>query len=230
MACSATKLDRVAPAMDLYRGVFYETFRAHVSRDIPPNVVILSARHGFINATDVIAPYEQRMTAGRAEAMLADLPRYTGSVRWPDGASEIFLAGGVHYRRVMRAAVNRLTAAGRMSPQTAVGETSGGIGYQRSQLGNFLQRVGHPGSRVVGHHPNGTELLAELGGFRPGMQVLIAYRARRDLDAVPGIVAELFMGPCGPTACVAVAGKGAQPPTPCWVHVADLRTPHTATA
>ncbi|SPD38161.1 conserved protein of unknown function (plasmid) [Cupriavidus taiwanensis] len=66
LACSGTKLDRPAPALDLYRGVMYQSYRAHVRGDEAPTVLILSARHGFLAAHTEIAPYDQRMTPQRA--------------------------------------------------------------------------------------------------------------------------------------------------------------------
>ena len=36
LACSGTKLERPSPAIDLYRGVMYESYRAHVRGDVAP--------------------------------------------------------------------------------------------------------------------------------------------------------------------------------------------------
>ncbi|MFJ1256880.1 DUF6884 domain-containing protein [Cupriavidus sp. CuC1] len=88
--------------MDLYRGVMYETFRAHVRADAQPQVIILSAQHGFIQPDAEIAPYDARMTADRAETMLSGLSTAMAGAAWPDQVGPVFLAGGMHYRRVMR--------------------------------------------------------------------------------------------------------------------------------
>ncbi|WP_020207031.1 hypothetical protein [Cupriavidus sp. WS] len=42
LACSATKLDHAAPAIELYRGVMYETFKVHRCPATPLRVIILS--------------------------------------------------------------------------------------------------------------------------------------------------------------------------------------------
>lgn len=138
MACSGGKLDRPAPAMDLYRGVMYQSFRAHVKPETAPAVVILSALHGFIDPTAVIAPYDLRMTAHRASEMLADLPSFMDGVTWPGDVDQVFLAGGATYRCVMRAALQRLVDQGCMPASLVMCEASAGIGYQRSELGKYL--------------------------------------------------------------------------------------------
>lgn len=83
MAYSGTKLDRDARAIDLYRGVMYASYRAHVRSEAAPRVLILSARHGFLQPDSEIAPYDERMTRQRADQTLADLPRYLQPAAWP---------------------------------------------------------------------------------------------------------------------------------------------------
>ena len=139
MACSATKGRQAAPAIVLYRGVMYSTFHANVPA-IRPTVVILSAKHGFIEADRVIEPYEQRMTEGRAGEMVAELPAFD-SIEWPDNVRSILLAGGKTYRKVMLAAVERRKSLGLLDSDVIIEETSGGIGHQRSQLGAYLRNL-----------------------------------------------------------------------------------------
>lgn len=141
LACSGTKLDRPAPAIELYRGVMYSTYRAHVRADAAPLVVILSALHGFVPAGDELAPYDLRMTAERADDMLARLcSRTMGRVAWPREVGPVLLAGGAQYRRVMRAAIEALATCYGVEP-ASVQETSGAIGVQRSQLRRFLESL-----------------------------------------------------------------------------------------
>ncbi len=139
MACSATKGRHAAPAMDLYQGVMYSTFRANAPA-ARPAVVILSAKHGFIEADRVIEPYEQRMTEARADEMIAELAGFD-SVEWPAGVRSILLAGGKTYQRVMRAAINRRIDLCLLDSNLIIEETSGGIGYQRAQLGSYLRNL-----------------------------------------------------------------------------------------
>lgn len=139
LACSGLKLDRPAPAMELYRGVMYQTYRANVKPAAAPYVVILYARHGFITPDTVIEPYDQRMTPARADDMLAALgTRYLAAGGWPATFGQVLLAGGVEYRRVMRAALRWFEQCKGISP-VCIKETSGGIGEQRAQLRRFLR-------------------------------------------------------------------------------------------
>ena len=135
LACSGTKLDRPAKAIELYKGVMYTTLAKHQSADAPPNVLILSAEHGFVSPDSVIAPYNRRMTVMRADEMLSDLCRFNTHAAWPREIGKAFLAGGAESRRVMWA----MLAALYPEAVPFAGETSGGIGQQRAQLGAFLR-------------------------------------------------------------------------------------------
>ncbi|EKQ7213296.1 DUF6884 domain-containing protein [Citrobacter meridianamericanus] len=141
MSCSATKGRAVAPAIDLYQGVMYSTFRSNAPETWPA-VVILSARHGFIDANRIIEPYEQRMTEARADEMIGELPGFD-SIAWPAGVRSILLAGGKTYQRVMRAAIERRIKLGLLDADIIIEQTSGGIGYQRAQLGAYLRNLTH---------------------------------------------------------------------------------------
>ncbi len=138
LACSGMKLDRPAPALQLYRGVMYQTYRANVRPDAMPQVVILSALHGFIDPGLVIDPYDQVMTQRRADTMLCCLDEYSRGAPWPASVGRVFLAGGANYRRVMLAALQARYGADVL---TAIEQTSGGIGFQRAQLGQFLRSL-----------------------------------------------------------------------------------------
>lgn len=62
--CGAAKLDRPAPARDLYTGqMFRHTLHAAQTEAdaIGGRVLILSAQHGLIDPDTVIAPYNTRM-------------------------------------------------------------------------------------------------------------------------------------------------------------------------
>lgn len=113
----------------------YETFRAHVRTHARPHVIILSALHGFVSPAQILAPYDEKMTASRADEMMENLARFMVNVQWPLNVSRVFLAGGQQYRKVMKAAVLQTV------PHALVDECSGGIGFQRSQLGRYLDNL-----------------------------------------------------------------------------------------
>ncbi|CAG9183730.1 DUF6884 domain-containing protein [Cupriavidus pinatubonensis] len=200
LACSGTKLDHPAPAIELYRGVMYQSYRAHVRHDAAPHVLILSAKHGFLDPHAEIAPYDERMTSQRGEQMLTNLPAYPGQTDWPSRIGKVMLAGGQQYRRVMRAALVR--RYGEMPP--FIRETEGGIGMQRSQLGAFLDGLALSLSEPFGQYPNGTPLFRRYAWIETGALTSLVYRAVPDRPALKARVLALFEGPSGPTADVEV--------------------------
>lgn len=141
MPCCDKKAAKAAPAMDLYKGVFFQTFANNVPAGADPNVVILSAKYGFISPDKVIEPYDQVMTGERAREMLSDLDKQLSEVKWPGDISDVLIVGGKEYQRVMRAAVAKLIEQGKISKDASVNVTKGGIGDQRSQLGAYLRDI-----------------------------------------------------------------------------------------
>lgn len=223
MACSEKKLPHEAAAMDLYQGSMYSTFRANVRPNARPHVVILSAKHGFISEDTVIAPYEQRLTRSQADALVADLDSYLQNLPAFAGVKKVLLAGGAEYRNVMRAAVTRLIALGRLTADVQISETTGGIGHQRQQLGTFLRRLAPVMADVVGHHPNGTPLYRTMGTFTVGQEVDVVYASRPDLAPAPAVIVELFNGPSGPTATVRTSGTTSNEQSFTWVSLTELQ-------
>ncbi len=220
LACSGTKLDRPARAIELYRGVMYQSYRTHVRHDAAPHVLILSAKHGFLDPHAEIAPYDERMTPQRAEQMLANLPAYLGQTDWPTRIGKVMLAGGQQYRRVMRAALIR--RYGEVLP--LIRETEGGIGMQRSQLGAFLDGLAFPFSEQFGQHATGTPLFRRYAWIETGALTSLAYRAVPNRPALKARVLALFEGPSGPTADVEVEEiiRGRPKVSALWVRIRDL--------
>ena len=170
LACSGKKAVVRSPALQLYQGVMYQTYRAHAPCGAAaPAMVILSAKHGFVAPNDTLDPYDLQMTTARADEILARLNQSVMQVAWPLRASRVLLAGGQTYRRVMRAAI-RLVGA----PHLPIDEVSGGIGYQRSQLASFLADQGRPAlAGQIGSHPNGQPLYRRYGDYAVGDCVLL---------------------------------------------------------
>lgn len=141
MPCCAKKGAKAAPAMELYKGVFFQSFASNVKPGAQPNVIILSAKHGFIDPTKQIEPYDQVMTPTRAKEMLSNLGAELAKVTWPTSIQDVLIVGGKEYQQVMRAAVADLVNAGRIPSTASINVTSGGIGEQRQQLNNYLQSI-----------------------------------------------------------------------------------------
>lgn len=195
LACSGRKAERRAPALQLYQGVMYQTLRVHLRAEAKPEIVILSARHGFSAPDEVLEPYDQRMSAARADELLAAMHRGITQVSWPRRACGVFLVGGHEYRRVMRAAV-ALVGAGDLP----VEEVSGGIGHHRAQLARFLERQRPAFQDQIGSHPNGRPLFRRYGTVSVGDSVLFTEPGPRNCGPKRAVLSELFAGPAGATA------------------------------
>lgn len=140
MACSASKLPHSARAVDLYQGVMFDVLRKYLPEDSPPDVMIISAKYGLLMADDEVAPYDQRMDAERAGELIAE---GLSSEFQFDGApyDSVFIAVGSDYRRVAEMYVQELRAIGQITPDAGVTFASGGIGFHRQQLGQYLRAV-----------------------------------------------------------------------------------------
>lgn len=196
MPCSGAKLSHPARADEIYRGVMWQTLRSHIPAVDPPELLILSALYGFVEPARVLHPYDLRLDSARA-AQLSDSPAAGGWAAWPSAPSRILLAGGGEYRGLMRKLIGNLQAQGKLGPELQVSEVSGGIGFQRAQLGRFLRDPSSLPSPITGYQSNGTPLLAEMCGFRVGGRALTSYPGR---PREPATVRSLFVGPSGPTA------------------------------
>ena len=136
IACSAAKLDGTHRALDLYRGSMYGVLRKWMPAT-PPDICILSAKHGLLHAADLIESYEQPMTPERATALLAQPLALAGFEGKRYG--EVFIAAPSAYRAIARAYVDQLSAAGIVGKFAPIQTTEGGIGTQRGQLGQYLR-------------------------------------------------------------------------------------------
>lgn len=70
--CSATKLDRTAPAEDLYIGPYHRMCR-RAAESLGGRLVILSARHGLLTPQTVLDPYNHRY--GQQDSISPELLR-----------------------------------------------------------------------------------------------------------------------------------------------------------
>ena len=60
--CSAGKADAPAPAAELYTSVFFRQALAAARSEVDDDaILVLSARHGLLALTDVVAPYDTKM-------------------------------------------------------------------------------------------------------------------------------------------------------------------------
>jgi hypothetical protein len=110
--CSSKKLDRPAPARDLYVGSYHRAARRTACRfTVPSHVRILSGLHGFVDPGQVLAPYEQRIDQPGAVSMntlraqAAELPTYRTAGQHGDFDGRelrpIILAGAAYAERCL---------------------------------------------------------------------------------------------------------------------------------
>lgn len=71
VGCGAEKLDRAAPARDLYTGALFRGSLAYAERLAPDAIYILSALHGLLQLDTVIEPYNRALTDLRVKDRLA---------------------------------------------------------------------------------------------------------------------------------------------------------------
>lgn len=202
MACSGTKLERAAPAQHFYQGVMWQSLRANAPGGELPHLVVLSALHGFLSGSEVVEPYDKLLTPARSRELEFDLAQFVSSVAWPQDVTRILVAGGGLYRYLMRRMVGELIRAGKLGTNLNISEVSGGIGLQRSQLGQFVRDPASLPVSHAGYHPNGTPLLKEAWGFAVGDRVRTTGRYVGKAGPKLARIEELFMGPSGPTASV----------------------------
>jgi hypothetical protein len=98
VSCVKSKLDRPAPARDLYTSALFRALRGYAETHADA-WFILSAEHGLIEPNEVLAPYERTLNSmGKAQRQ-EWASRVTAELasRLPAGA-EIIILGGERYR------------------------------------------------------------------------------------------------------------------------------------
>lgn len=129
VACGAAKLNRAAPAAELYTGSYFRAALAAARAMAGPRVLILSARHGLLDPSTVLDPYEQRID--QPGAISAAELRHQAAALDVRGARVVHVLAGRAYAR----------AAAQVWPW-ARPELAGcpGIGYQLARLADLAGR------------------------------------------------------------------------------------------
>jgi hypothetical protein len=122
--CSGAKLDRPAPAGELYTGSLHALARrtADALTAQGGTVLILSALHGLLTLDQVVAPYEQRMTDPGAITETA-LRAQVAALGLADATDVILLTPAAY-----------TAAAAAVWPHAATPLAHQGIGRQRGTL------------------------------------------------------------------------------------------------
>jgi hypothetical protein len=106
LSCSATKLDRAAPASQLYTSPLFRMSLAYLKVRCAV-IYVLSARHGLLETERVIEPYDQRL-GGKKER-----ERWARTIAIQLGSrhkreTEIILLAGADYARPLVTALHTL--------------------------------------------------------------------------------------------------------------------------
>ena len=106
VACSKTKLDRPAPARELYTSPLFRAASGYCER-VYDRWYVLSALHGLVHPDQVIEPYDVTLATMTAEQRRGW--RYRVRAQWGSRAPDlspglIFLQGGILYRKAFHPA------------------------------------------------------------------------------------------------------------------------------
>lgn len=195
--CGAKKLDRAAPACDLYVGtMFRHTYdnavrcaALDVKEGAAPaaRVLILSAKYGLVDPATMLEPYDQRMGAPGSVTVetLAGQALALG-IGWDDDSEQ----GSDVYALLPRPYLARLDSALRTLDVYVqdVYEACTGIGEQRRVNVHIGQPIRRRGQGAVGL-PAGPGPIVWLGGDVQalwwGIPVLISYGRLRGATTLP---------------------------------------------
>ncbi|OYW56801.1 MAG: hypothetical protein B7Y80_01580 [Hyphomicrobium sp. 32-62-53] len=166
MACSATKIDRKAPAAELYDGPTWQTLRHHRGAIPLGNVFVLSGEYAFVSALATLAPYEARISERKADFLIAGgihahntrfgaikpgrMPGASPFVEAGAGGRlileprpyrHVIACGAGDYGRVFESFLAGFKRDGLVDASAITLRPAGGIGEQRGQLGQWLRQA-----------------------------------------------------------------------------------------
>lgn len=99
IACSAAKLDHAAPAAQIYTGQAFRLAMAAAAR-AGADVLILSAMHGAVEPTDLLAPYNRALSKMTKRERLTWEITTAGELMQHHGRDIVVLAGK-HYAQAL---------------------------------------------------------------------------------------------------------------------------------
>jgi cytoplasmic iron level regulating protein YaaA (DUF328/UPF0246 family) len=99
IACSAAKLDHAAPAAQLYTGQAFRLAMAAAAR-AGADVLILSAMHGAVEPTDILAPYDRALSK-MSRQLRTDWAQRAAMQLLPHYGRRIVVLAGKHYAQAL---------------------------------------------------------------------------------------------------------------------------------
>ena len=144
IACGAKKKEdgKAHSLYNLYEGPMWQTLRLNIG-DIPKeNVLVLSAHHGLSRSDKPSMAYDEQLTPKRADEIIGNgIKAEISSFLKGKEFDSVIIAGSGEYRRVFYQIANLMKNKGDITPDAMIVETTGGIGEQRGQFGEYLNQV-----------------------------------------------------------------------------------------
>lgn len=144
IACGAKKKEdgKAHSLYNLYEGPMWQTLRLNIG-DIPKeNVLVLSAHHGLSRSDKPSMAYDEQLTPKRADEIIGNgIKAEISSFLKGKEFDSVIIAGSGEYRRVFYQIANLMKNRGDITPDAMIVETTGGIGEQRGQFGEYLNQV-----------------------------------------------------------------------------------------
>lgn len=101
VSCVSQKLDRPAPAADLYRSDWFNKARAYVEATGAP-WRILSAKHGLLDPREIVAPYDETLIGKPQAERFAWGAPIAAELAELAGSRPIVILAGALYREALR--------------------------------------------------------------------------------------------------------------------------------
>lgn len=154
--------------INIYDGPMWQTLRTHMGEIDAGQVLVLSGKHRWTTGNTQGRPYDERISREKVDELIAlglegqrtvHITHTRGQVSKHASPGQltysitdhgkkpfknVIIAGGDVYRRGFHAIVTQMVESGVVAPDAAIRTTTGGIGEQRKQLGQWLQEVNKP--------------------------------------------------------------------------------------
>lgn len=139
VSCSQRKLDDPdpLPALDRYDGVNFRVIKKAMREGRWPqnlDLLILSAEHGLVDPSQLIRPYDRRMTAKRGAYLAGEVGEALARRFRETPYEEVFVNAGKDYLPALRL-LEELH-----SPGSVVTYAEGGIGRKMAAMKRWIER------------------------------------------------------------------------------------------
>ena len=144
VGCGKGKQDQPCPAADLYTGSYIRcAVRWARSVTTPDRLLILSAKHGLIPGTQVIAPYDASWSGATREPTIPLAHLREQAISLLPSGPVILLAGAIYHRNIFNASRGRIQPYNPFAILARQRFRDARLGYQASLLNEYHGRLPH---------------------------------------------------------------------------------------